>query len=272
MSYRFDDDRMMYATYSEGFRVGGSNPLRPTRSCRASQFRHAQELRDRLRRPSGSSNRLRLNFAAYSMDWTDFAVQIEDPQTPAGAVFQLGYVNLPTAEIQGVESEFSFAVNDAWQIDATLGWNDARGVRGHRAHADRDDGADVRDAQVDQRRATAADAGLDASLGIEWRSRGQLLNAQPFARVDLAYVGESVTSLEGFESVVGAGGVGHAGRLRDGRLPLGSRGRALERIAVCRQLLGRARDAVPEQSLGGAVGRRSSGRARTIGLQFRYDF
>src|ERR671912_1360866 len=30
MSYRFDDDRMVYATYSEGFRNGGSNPVRPT--------------------------------------------------------------------------------------------------------------------------------------------------------------------------------------------------------------------------------------------------
>ena len=57
------------------------------------------------------------------MDWDDFAVQIEDPQT---GVFQLGYVNLPTAEITGVESEFTFVVNDAWQIDATLGWNDAQ--------------------------------------------------------------------------------------------------------------------------------------------------
>ncbi len=29
LTYRFDDDRLVYATYSEGFRVGGSNPLKP---------------------------------------------------------------------------------------------------------------------------------------------------------------------------------------------------------------------------------------------------
>ena len=29
LTYRFDKDRLVYATYSEGFRVGGSNPLKP---------------------------------------------------------------------------------------------------------------------------------------------------------------------------------------------------------------------------------------------------
>ncbi len=72
-------------------------------------------------------NRLRFNIAALLDEWDDFAVQVEDPQP---GVFQLGYVNLPSAEITGVESEFMFVVNDAWQIDATLGYNDARGVRG----------------------------------------------------------------------------------------------------------------------------------------------
>ena len=29
VTWRIDDDRLVYATYSEGFRVGGSNPLKP---------------------------------------------------------------------------------------------------------------------------------------------------------------------------------------------------------------------------------------------------
>ena len=37
-----------------------------------------------------------------------------------------------------------------------------------------------------------------ATLGIEYRSSGQLFNAQPFARFDVAYVGESVNSLGGY--------------------------------------------------------------------------
>ncbi len=34
-----------------------------------------------------------------------------------------------------------------------------------------------------------------ATLGIEYRASGQLFDAQPYARFDLAYVGESVNSL-----------------------------------------------------------------------------
>ena len=41
------------------------------------------------------------------MKWDNFAVQIEDPQP---AVFQLGYVNLATAEIKGFEAEFAVDV------------------------------------------------------------------------------------------------------------------------------------------------------------------
>ena len=55
--------------------------------------------------------------SAYYMKWKDFAVQVEDPQP---AVFQLGFVNLPTAEIKGIEGDFAFSVTDEWQIDGYL--------------------------------------------------------------------------------------------------------------------------------------------------------
>src|SRR4029453_17442475 len=112
-TYRFDPDLMVYATYSEGFRVGGANPVRPT-SILPREF-GSDELKNYElgAKTEWLSNRLRFNIAAYYMDWSDFAVQIEDPQD---GVFQLGYVNLPTAAIPGVESELTFAINDAWQI------------------------------------------------------------------------------------------------------------------------------------------------------------
>ena len=41
-----------------------------------------------------------------------------------------------------------------------------------------------------------------ASLGLEFRPGGRILDAEPYARFDYAYVGDSVNSLEGIESVV----------------------------------------------------------------------
>ena len=55
-------------------------------------------------------HRLRLNMSAYYMEWKDFSVQVEDPQP---AVFQLGFVNLPTAEIKGIETELAVTFNRA---------------------------------------------------------------------------------------------------------------------------------------------------------------
>ena len=97
LTYRFDDDRLVYATYSEGFRVGGSNPLKP-----ASVLPRDYES-DKLKnyevglKSEWLDNRLRFNVAAYYMKWDDFAVQIEDPTR----LFQLGYVNLPSGRDPG---------------------------------------------------------------------------------------------------------------------------------------------------------------------------
>ena len=120
---------MMYATYSEGFRVGGSNPLKPASILPRIYTSDTLENYELGAKTEWLDNRLRFNFSVYSMDWKDFAVQIEDPQSGGvdengveiPEVFQLGYVNLPSAQIQGFESEFTFIVNDAWQVDATLG-------------------------------------------------------------------------------------------------------------------------------------------------------
>src|SRR5688572_5118974 len=79
-SYQLDRDHLLYGTYSEGFRVGGNNVLKPnTLLPRAYESDTLQSFE------VGSKNewlgrRLRLNLSAYHMKWNDIAVQIEDPQ------------------------------------------------------------------------------------------------------------------------------------------------------------------------------------------------
>ena len=134
LTYKIDDDRMVYATYSEGFRNGGNNPVRPISILPRTFKSDTLDNYEIGAKTEWLDHRIRLNVAAYVMEWKDFAVQVEDPQNggfdengdPIPNVFQLGYVNLPTAEIPGLETEFTFVVNDAWQVDATLGYNDAQ--------------------------------------------------------------------------------------------------------------------------------------------------
>jgi outer membrane receptor protein involved in Fe transport len=263
MSYRIDDDRMVYATYSEGFRNGGSNPVRPA-SILPRDFT-SDELKNYEvgAKTEWLDSRLRFNIAIYSMQWDDFAVQVEDPQP---SVFQLGYVNLPSAEITGFESEFLFAVNDAWQIDASLGYND--GEVSEATELVLDPAFDPIPVTKGARLPLTPD--WTATLGIEYRPRGSLLNAQPFARVDLAYVGESVNNLEGIESVVAAGGVQVQEAYDTGDFRVGLEGEGWSAALFVdnfwderASLFLSNRWAEPRQSIN---------RPRTYGLQFRYDW
>ncbi len=263
LTYRINDDRMVYATWSEGFRNGGTNPVRPSSILPRSFESDTLTNIELGAKTEWLGNRLRFNIALYSMEWDNFAVQIEDPQ---GAVFQLGYVNLPSADIKGIESEFSFAINDAWQLDATLGYNEAEVSEAVELVLDPDEPS----IPVQKGARLPLTPDWTASLGIEYRARGRLLEAQPFARLDLAYVGESVNNLEGIESVADAGGVQIQEAYDTGDFRVGLEGERWTAALFVENIWDERANLFLSNRW--AVQRQSINRPRTIGLQFRYDW
>jgi outer membrane receptor protein involved in Fe transport len=197
-TYNFDEDRLLYATYSEGFRVGGSNPLK-AESVLPRDYK-SDELKNYEigLKSEWLDNRLRINVAAFFMQWDDFAVQLEDPQL----LFQLGFVNLASAEIPGAEADFAYTPNENWQFDGAFSWNDAETSEDTTLSFGVDEEGNPLELFVPKGERLPLTPDWTATLGIEYRSSQQWLNGQPFARLDLAYVGESVNSLEGIESVV----------------------------------------------------------------------
>jgi outer membrane receptor protein involved in Fe transport len=208
-------------------------------------------------------NRLRFNIAAYSMQWDDFAVQVEDPQT---ILFQLGYVNLPSAEITGFESELQFAINDAWQLDASLGYNDGEVSEATELVLDPDFAPIV----VTRGARLPLTPDWTATLGMEFRPRATLLNAQPFARVDLAYVGDSVNNLEGLESVVDSSGVQVQESYDTGDFRIGLEGEGWSAAFFVNNFWDERANLFLSNRW--AEPRQSINRPRTYGLQFRYDW
>lgn len=265
LSYDVSDDRMVYFTYSEGFRNGGNNPVKPASILPRSFDSDTLENFEVGAKTEWLDNRLRLNVAAYLMEWKDFAVQVEDPSP----FFQLGYVNLPTAEIPGVELELTFVASDAWQFDASLGWNDAEISEATELRLENEDG-EVFVTPVEKGARLPLTPDLSAALGIEWRPRGQLLNSQPFARLDLAYVGEVVTNLEGFESVIGQAGVTTQDAYDTGDVRFGLEGEHWSGSFFVRNIWDER--AVTFRSNRWAEPRLSILQPRTYGLQFRYEF
>jgi iron complex outermembrane receptor protein len=196
--YALSDDHLVYATYSEGFRIGGSNPLKQA-SLLPRDFRS-----DTLKNIEvGTKNewlnhRLRLNVSAYHMTWDDFAVQVEDPQD---AVFQLGFVNLPTAVIQGIEGELSFRANSSWTIDASFSYNDAKTDEASTLTVTDETGEEF-SFSVEEGARLPLTPEWSGAVGLEFRPGFRIAGGEPFARLDYSYVGSSVNSLAGIESVV----------------------------------------------------------------------
>ena len=200
LTYRFDEDRLVYATYSEGFRVG-SNPLKQASVLPRDYSSDELKNYEVGAKSEWLDNRLRFNIAAYYMEWDDFAVQIEDPQE---GIFQLGFVNLPTAEIPGAEAEFAFSATTTGSSTPAVSWNDAQTDGATTLVFEDDEGNKFPGLTVPDGARLPLTPDWQAALGIEYRASGQLFDAQPYARFDFAYVGESVNSLEGIESVVSA--------------------------------------------------------------------
>jgi outer membrane receptor protein involved in Fe transport len=265
-TWRLDEDKLVYFTYSEGFRVGGASPVRPESLLPSSYDSDELQNYEIGAKTDWLDNRLRVNVAAYYMEWDDFAVQIEDPQP---GVFQLGFVNFPTAEISGVEAEFAFALTDHWQLDGALGWNDAEIAEASTFTVTDDTNTSYSFTVTDGARLPLT-PDWTATLGVEFRPDMTFMGGEPFARFDYAYVGDSVNSLEGIESVVSGNPVYEHPSYQTGDFRVGVQTEAWTASLFVDNVWDEEAEIFMNNRW--AVRRLSVNRPRTVGVQFRYEF
>ncbi|MEO1246728.1 MAG: TonB-dependent receptor [Pseudomonadota bacterium] len=203
-SYRFSDDKMVYATYSEGFRRGGANSGRPQ-----SVF----GIPGRFPEPAGTlseykadtvqnvelgaktdwlDGRLRLNGAVYQLTWDDIQVQANDPQD---GINGFGIINFPEADIKGVEAWLSWLPTDSLSVEATVGYNE---------------GELSEDAVIFPGTAEEVFApggtrlpivpDWQASLNLTYSIQQTWFGGQPYVFARYNYTGDSINSLAGIES------------------------------------------------------------------------
>jgi outer membrane receptor protein involved in Fe transport len=120
--YRFDDQRMMYALYSEGYRNGGENIVRPgavlPRVFDPDKLKN-YEIGFKSRWLDG---RLQANLAVFHMAWDDFQTELSDP----GPLFATMVVNAGDATIDGAELDLAFAPVDGLDLGLNVGYLDAQ--------------------------------------------------------------------------------------------------------------------------------------------------
>jgi iron complex outermembrane receptor protein len=122
LAYRWTDELMTYATYSQGFKGGGFDIrfLAPPADGIPSSF--DQETVDSYEigvKSQWLDNTLRLNAAAFYTDYQDLHIVIRDP---AGNPLTF---NGGTADIVGAELELTWLPTARWNISAAVGYLDA---------------------------------------------------------------------------------------------------------------------------------------------------
>lgn len=110
LTYKFDSDRLVYATYSEGFRPGGAN-RRGTFAPYKSDTLFNYEIGWKS---SWLGNRLRFNGALFHEDWDDFQFSF------LGSNGLTNIVNAGGARIKGVEGDLSWAASERLMLGASV--------------------------------------------------------------------------------------------------------------------------------------------------------
>jgi outer membrane receptor protein involved in Fe transport len=114
-SYRFDDQRMVYATYSEGFRPGGINrrgSLPPYQADFLTNYEFGWKT-------TWAGNRLRFNGAVFLEDWKDFQFSF------LGENSLTQIANAGKARIKGIEADLLWVATDKLTIATGLALLDA---------------------------------------------------------------------------------------------------------------------------------------------------
>lgn len=126
ISYNFTDDIMFYGLYSRGYRSGGFNG-RPT-TVNTATVPYDPETVDNFELGFKSEfldNRVRLNGAVFHMKYKDKQEDVDVP-APIGTGRENRTINASTAELSGVEIDFTARVTEAFTLSGNLGYLDAK--------------------------------------------------------------------------------------------------------------------------------------------------
>lgn len=180
VSYQIDDDKMAYGLYSEGYRHGGRNIVRPGAVLPADydpDFLQNYELGFKTLWAEG---RLRANVTAFHMVWDDYQLGVVDP----GPLFAVMVINFGNAEIDGVELDLHALPIDG--LDFSL---NAIGLKAETTSAN-----ELLGITSGARLPVSPEFKLSSSL--QYTFDRQLLGGNPYVRLQYSYYGDSLNSVE----------------------------------------------------------------------------
>jgi outer membrane receptor protein involved in Fe transport len=201
LTYNFDDNRMIYGTYSEGFRRGGANAAKPRSIFGRPPFnQYDSDLVKNFEigaKTTLADGRVQFNITAYRMIWEEIQIETEDP-TPN--LFTLGILNFEEAEIDGIEAFLNWIPSDGWDITANIGINNAELAEAGTLTVE---GAPI-DRSAEKGTPLPLTPDWKASLSVERYFNNRIWGAEPSFAVGIQHTGDSVNSLAGIQSIEAA--------------------------------------------------------------------
>jgi iron complex outermembrane receptor protein len=126
LSYQLQDNLMLYGTYQEGFRGGGTT-ARPTATTRVPFGPETLSNFEIGMKSDLLDGRMRLNVSLFDMDYQDMQIGTAGQDQFGQAAWVTA--NDGEANIQGAEIEISSTIGENWLLDATVGYTDFQYIR-----------------------------------------------------------------------------------------------------------------------------------------------
>ena len=117
LQYQIDEDRMIYALYSQGFRLGGTNPVAASLNGYVNETYKSDTL-DNYELGMKSQwfdNRLQVNSQIFHMVWSDYQRNVS-----AERWWENGTVNVGDAEVTGLELDIALQATENLKIKANV--------------------------------------------------------------------------------------------------------------------------------------------------------
>ena len=185
LSYRIDSDKMVYATWSRGFRPGGIN-RRGTLPPYKSDFLTNYELGWKS---SWAGKRVRFNGAVFQEDWKDFQFAL------LGSNGLTEIKNAGQARIKGIEADLTVALTDAFSMTAGVALLDAKLTENYCGFVNAQGDPESNCAQPQSPKGTELPVTPRFKANITGRYEFNVGSVEAFVQAAAVYQGDSWTDL-----------------------------------------------------------------------------
>jgi outer membrane receptor protein involved in Fe transport len=195
VQYFFQEDKMVYALYSEGFRSGGTNRARGQPTLPVEFGPDTLKNYEFGLKSQWMDGRLQFNVISYFQTWEDMQLELTDPSFQFGEPFQTVIANVGDADVNGFDTEITWLANENWSFGLVSTYLfKAEIANDIKVFDDRAPDDVALDIPAGTRLPLVADLNLATYAEYDW-SMNILGGGDAYVRLQYAYTGTSFNAL-----------------------------------------------------------------------------